>query len=196
MSEPIHQFTATVPIWSPYVTPVDLATATPEQLAAMKVTPSNKGVSPYVLTLAHDPESLEVRSPLFNLIMYGKDGLPSAERELGAVGASIVNRCIYCAAVHASRFIGLTGRNDVIETIFTDERHATLEARYQALFNFAVKLSTTPVEASTDDARALADSGMSELEQLDLVLSAAIFGWANRLMHSLGEPRACTHGPQ
>ena len=40
-------------------------------------------------------------------IMYGKDGLPSAERELGAVGASIVNRCIYCAAVHASRFIGL-----------------------------------------------------------------------------------------
>ncbi|RUU07525.1 alkylhydroperoxidase, partial [Mesorhizobium sp. M6A.T.Ca.TU.002.02.2.1] len=23
---------------------------------------------------------------------------------------------------------------------------------------------------------------------LDLVLSAAIFGWANRLMHTLGEP--------
>jgi uncharacterized peroxidase-related enzyme len=95
-----------------------------------------------------------------------------------------------CAAVHASRFIGLTGRNDVIETIFADERHATLEARDQALFNFAVKLSNTPVEAGTDGARALADSGMSELERLDLVLSAAIFGWANRLMHTLGEPRA------
>ena len=190
MSEPIHQFTATVPTWSPYVTPVDLAKATPEQLAAMKVTPSNKGVSPYVLTLALDPESLAVRSPLFNLIMYGKDGLPSAERELGAVGASVVNRCIYCAAVHASRFTGLTGRNDVIERIFADERQAILEARHQALFDFAVKLSTTPVEASTDDARALADCGMSELEQLDLVLSAAIFGWANRLMHTLGEPLA------
>src|SRR5204862_4604397 len=96
MSEPIHQFTATVPTWSPYVTPVDLAMATPEQLAAMQVTPSNKGVSPYVLTLAHDPESLEVRSPLFNLIMYGNDGLPSAESELVADGASVVNRCIYC----------------------------------------------------------------------------------------------------
>ena len=190
MSEPIHQFTSTVPIWSPYVTPVDLATATPEQISAMKVTPSNKGVSPYVLTLAHDPESLEVRSPLFNLIMYGKDGLPPAERELGAVGASIVNRCIYCAAVHASRFIGLTGRSDVIANIFAAERNATLEARHQALFNFAVKLSTTPVEASPDDARALADAGMSELEQFDLVLSAAVFGWANRLMHTLGEPQA------
>jgi uncharacterized peroxidase-related enzyme len=190
MSEPIHQFTSTVPTWSPYVTPVDLATATPEQISAMKVTPSNKGVSPYVLTLAHDPESLEVRSPLFNLIMYGKDGLPPAERELGAVGASIVNRCIYCAAVHASRFIGLTGRSDVIANIFAAERDATLEARHQALFNFAVKLSTTPVEASPDDARPLADAGMSELEQFDLVLSAAVFGWANRLMHTLGEPQA------
>ena len=126
MSEPIHQLHREIPTWSPYVTPVDLATATPEQLAAMKVTPSNNGISPYVLTLAHDPESLEVRSPLFNLIMYGKDGLPSAERELGAVGASIVNRCVYCVAVHASRFIGLTERNDVIDTIFADERDARL----------------------------------------------------------------------
>jgi alkylhydroperoxidase family enzyme len=31
---------------------------------------------------------------------------------------------------------------------------------------------------------------LSALEQLDLVLSAAIFGWANRLMHTLGEPIA------
>ena len=30
--------------------------------------------------------------------------------------------------------------------------------------------------------------GLGELEILDLVLSVAIFGWANRLMHTLGEP--------
>ncbi|EIG60602.1 MULTISPECIES: peroxidase-related enzyme [unclassified Bradyrhizobium] len=188
MSEVVHNFTTTIPTWSPYVTPVELASATPEQLAAMKVTPSNKGVSPYVLTLAHDPESLAVRSPLFNLIMYGKDGLSPAERELGALSASVVNRCIYCAAVHASRFINYSGRKEVVEEIFTDERDSTLEAREQALFNFATKLSTTPIEASADDARALGEAGLSELEQLDLVLSAAIFGWANRLMHTLGEP--------
>jgi uncharacterized peroxidase-related enzyme len=190
MSETIHDFTAVIPTWSPYVTPVELATATPEQLAAMKSTPSNKGISPYVLTLAHDPESLEVRSPLFNLIMYGKDGLPPAERELGATGASVVNRCVYCAAVHASRFIGLTKRPDVIETIFADEREARLDPRYQAIFDFAAKLSTTPVEATVEDVTALAACGLSELEQFDLVLSAAIFGWANRLMHTLGEPVA------
>jgi uncharacterized peroxidase-related enzyme len=190
MSEPVHSFTAKIPTWSPYVTPVELATATAEQLTAMKVTPSNKGISPYVLTLAHDPETLEVRSPLFNLIMYGKDGLPSAERELGAVGASIVNRCVYCTAVHASRFIGLTRREDVIDTIFKDERAARLEPRLQALFDFSAKLSTTPIEAAGDDAKKLGEAGLSALEQLDLVLSAAIFGWANRLMHTLGEPLA------
>jgi uncharacterized peroxidase-related enzyme len=190
MSEPVHSFIATIPTWSPYIAPVELAKATPEQLRALKITPSNTGASPYVLTLAHDPESLEVRSPLFNLIMYGKDGLSPAERELGALSTSIVNRCIYCAAVHASRFIGLTKRSDIVENIFANERNAELEARQQALFNFATKLSTTPIEADAKDASGLANAGLSELEQFDLVLSAAIFGWANRLMHTLGEPLA------
>lgn len=188
MSKPVHSFTTTVPTWSPYITPVALAEATPEQRAAMKVTPSNKGASPYVLTLAHDPESLEVRSPLFNLIMYGKDGLSSAERELGAVGTSVVNRCVYCAAVHASRFNGLTGRPDVIDAIFRDERDAKLEPREQAVFDFAVRLSETPPALDETAVATLRDAGLDTLEAADLVFAAAIFGWANRLMHTLGEP--------
>jgi len=154
----------------------------------MQVTPSNKGISTYVLTLAHDPESLAVRSPLFNLIMYGKDGLSLGERELGATAASVVNRCVYCAAVHASRFINYTKRTDVIEAVFADELDAELDEHLQAIFDFSAHLSTTPPEATQADAQDLADVGLSELESLDLVLSAAIFGWANRLMHTLGEP--------
>lgn len=188
MSEVVHAFTTTVPVWSPYVTPVDLASATPEQLAALQVTPSNKGVSPYVLTLAHDPESLAVRSPLFNKIMYGKDGLSSAERELGAVGASVVNRCIYCAAVHASRFNGLTQRPKVMDAIFKDERNAALEPRDQAVFDFSAQLSETPPALGDKDVDAVKAAGLDLLEAVDLVFSAAIFGWANRLMHTLGQP--------
>jgi len=188
VTEVVHSFTTTVPRWQPYVVPVDLETATAEQRDAMQVTPSNKGVSPYVLTLAHDPESLAVRSPLFNLIMYGKDGLSPGERELGATAASIVNRCVYCAAVHASRFISHTKRTDVIDAIFADELDAELDEHLQTIFDFSAHLSTTPPEATQADAQALADVGLSELESLDLVLSSAIFGWANRLMHTLGEP--------
>ena len=188
MSTVVHDFTDKVPRWQPYLTPVALTEATPEQLDAMQVTPSNKKISEYVLTLAHDPESLKVRSPLFNAIMYGKGGLSSAERELGAVGASIVNRCVYCAAVHASRFNGLTRRADVIEEIFAKGVEAELEEGHQAIFDFAVKLSRTPSEATQADLAALRDLGLSTVEILDLILSAAIFGWANRLMHTLGEP--------
>lgn len=187
-SKVVHDFTSEIPRWSPYVTPIDLAQATPEQLDALQITPSNKKVSDYVLTLAHDPESLKVRSPLFNAIMYGKGGLSSAERELGAVGASIVNACVYCAAVHASRFNALTKRTDVIEAIFTAGTAAELEEHQQAIFDFAVKLSKTPSEATPADIAALNEIGLSKLEVLDLILSASIFGWANRLMHTLGEP--------
>ena len=188
MTRVVENFTTQVPVWSPYIRPVELASATPEQLAAMQVTPSNKGVSPYVLTLAHDPESLAVRSPLFNQIMYGKDGLSSAERELGAVGASVVNHCIYCAAVHASRFNNLSKRPDVIDEIFERERQAELEPRDQAIFDFSVRLSETPPVIEEAAAADLANAGLNVLEAVDLVLSSALFGWANRLMHTLGEP--------
>ncbi|MBS7740073.1 MULTISPECIES: peroxidase-related enzyme [unclassified Chelatococcus] len=187
-NSPVHEFTAEPLQWSPYLKPVRLEEATPEQLDAMKVTPSNKKVSEYVLTLAHDPESLAVRSPLFNAIMYGRDGLSRAERELGAVGASIVNRCVYCASVHAAQFNRLTERTDVIARIFADGPAAELEEHQQAIFDFAVKLSETPPAVTREDAAALRDCGLSALEMADLVLSAAIFGWANRLMHTLGEP--------
>ncbi|MBM1173230.1 peroxidase-related enzyme [Microvirga arabica] len=184
----VHEFTTELPRWSPYITPVKLSEATPEQLDAMKVTPSNKSVSDYVLVLAHDPESLAQRSPLFNAIMYGNDGLSRAERELGAVGASVVNRCVYCAAVHASRYNQLTKQTDVVERIFQNGANAKLEKHEQAIFDFAVKLSQTPPAITADDIVNLRAIGLSELEIVDLVLSTAIFGWANRLMHTLGEP--------
>ncbi|MBL4720590.1 MAG: carboxymuconolactone decarboxylase family protein, partial [Alphaproteobacteria bacterium] len=93
MSEPIHEFTTTVPFWKPRVTPIVLKDATEQQLDALKVTPSNTKVSEYVLVLARDSETLKERTPLFNAIMYNRGGLSRAERELGAVGASVVNRC-------------------------------------------------------------------------------------------------------
>ena len=35
---------------------------------------------------------------------------------------------------------------------------------------------------------ALRAAGLDEAEILDLILSASLFGWANRLMHVLGDP--------
>ena len=188
MSRIIHKFTRNVPDWQPRVTPVKLDEATPEQLEALQVTPSNTKGSDYVLTLAHDVESLKVRSPLFNGIMYDKGGLSRAEREIGALGASIVNRCIYCAAVHASRHAQLTKDTTVTDELFARGEEADLGPRDRAIFDFARKLSAAPSEAGPEDMAALKAAGLDEAEVLDLILSTALFGWANRLMHVLGDP--------
>ncbi|WP_404935199.1 peroxidase-related enzyme [Nitratireductor sp. L15S-10] len=188
MSTIIHEFTTKIPGWRPRVQPIKLDEATPEQLDALKVTPSNTKVSDYVLVLANDVETLKVRTPLFNAIMYNRGGMGRAERELSAVGASVVNRCVYCAAVHASRYNQLTKDEQAMQAIFADGEEAELDERQKAIFLFAVKLSKAPSEASEEDMEALRDAGLRDDEILDLILSASLFGWANRLMHTLGDP--------
>ncbi|WP_340116997.1 peroxidase-related enzyme [Pelagibius sp. 7325] len=190
MSDTLHEFTTTIPEWRPRVKPIDLATASQAQLDALKVTPSNTKVSDYVLVLANDVETLAARTPLFNAIMYNRGGMGRAERELGAIGASVINRCVYCAAVHASRFNQLTKSEDVTQRVFDDGEAAQLEPRQAAIFRFAARLSKTPSEADEKDMLALREAGLKDDEILDLILSAALFGWANRLMHTLGDPVA------
>lgn len=171
--------------WHPHIAPLDLHDATPAQLEAMKVTPSNKKVSDYVRTLAHDPESYVARTVLFNAIMYVDGGLDRADRELGALGASLVNGCTYCAVVHARRHAQLTDSQAVISALYFD-RAETLGPRDAAIWQFARALSVTPSAATAEHIAALREVGLDEAEIVDLIHAIAIFGWANRLMHVLG----------
>lgn len=187
MSDVVHDFTADKLDWRPYITPVVLDGATDAQRAALRETPSNTKISDYVLVLAHDPQSLGERTPLFNGIMYARGGLARAERELGATAASVYNRCVYCVSVHAGRYNQLAKRPDVIEHVFKGEARE-LPARERAIVDFATRLSACPPAAGSAEMKALRAAGLSDAEILDLVLSVAVFGWANRLMHTLGEP--------
>ncbi len=197
MSNPIKEFTTAVPFWKPRITPVELEKANGEQLEAMKVTVSNTAIGEYTLVLAHDPETLKERTPLFNGIMYSQGGMSRSETELGAVAASMVNRCIYCAAVHSNRYNRLTKDETVMESVFASTRSADggdpgedagIGPRQKAILNFATKLSKCPSEAGEEDVKRLVENGLGMDEVLDLVLTASLFGWANRLMHVLGDP--------
>lgn len=190
----VTRFTRTVPRWRPRVAPVPGDALTDEQRDALQVTPSNTKVSDYVLVLAHDPETLAVRSPLFNAVMYDEGGLSRAERELGAIGSSMVNRCIYCAAVHAGRHVSETGSAHTVEALLRDGETARLPQRERAILDFALALSRCPSEATPAHVEALRAAGLDEAEIVDLILSVALFGWANRLMHVLGEPVAKAPG--
>jgi uncharacterized peroxidase-related enzyme len=190
MSKPMRDFTHGELEWRPWVAPLDLNVATEAQLAALKVTPSNRAVGAYSLVLAHDPEALSERSPLYNGIMFGAKGLPRADRELGAVAASRINGCAYCASVHALRFTQLTKEPEVMERIQRDGVDAVLDPRRKAILDYSAKLSRDPAAVDPADAAPLRAQGLTDLEILDLTHAVAMFAWANRLMQTLGEPAA------
>jgi uncharacterized peroxidase-related enzyme len=187
-TKPLRDFTHGEYEWVPWLDPVDLDEATPEQRAALKITPSNRGVGAYSLVLAHDPESLDARSPLYNAIMFGPRGLPRADRELGAVAASRINGCAYCAAVHAKRFTELTKEPDVMQRLQSHGIAAELDPRRRAIVDYAAKLTHDPAAVASADAAPLRAQGLTDLEILDLTHAVAMFAWANRLMQTLGEP--------
>jgi uncharacterized peroxidase-related enzyme len=190
MSKPMRDFTHGELEWRPWVAPLDLNVATEAQLVALKVTPSNRAVGAYSLVLAHDPEALSERSPLYNGIMFGAKGLPRADRELGAVAASRINGCAYCASVHALRFTQLTKEPEVMERIQRDGVDAALDPRRKAILDYSAKLSRDPASVDPADAAPLRAQGLTDLEILDLTHAVAMFAWANRLMQTLGEPAA------
>ena len=190
MKKPMRDFTHGELQWQPWITPVDLDTATAEQLTALKVTPSNRAVGAYSLVLAHDPEALAERSPLYNGIMFGAKGLPRADRELGAVAASHINGCAYCASVHALRFTQLTKEPEVMKRIQRDGADATLDPRRAAILDYSAKLTRDPASIGPADAGPLRAQGLTDFDILDLTYAVAMFAWANRLMQTLGEPAA------
>ena len=72
--------------------------------------------------------------------------------------------------------------------VFAERKNTELDERPKAILKFAAKLANCPSDATEADTKRLADNGLNMGEILDLVLSASLFGWANRLMHVLGDP--------
>jgi len=183
-----HGFTNEPLDWKAWLDVVNVAQATPEQVAVLEESHPKAKVSDYYLFLVHQPEILRQRSTAFNAIMYAPGGLARAERELGATVVSRINGCVYCASVHAQRFEQLAKRNDVIAQVFEDPHTAGTTARERAIVDFSIQITQAPAEVNAASIQALQTAGLTPTEILDLVHSDAIFAWANRLMLNLGEP--------
>lgn len=184
----INGFTNRSLEWASWLLPVKLDEATPDQLKVLDESHAQARTSAYYLTLAHQPVMLRHRSEGYNLIMYAPGGLPRAERELGAMVVSVTNGCVYCTSVHAQRFAQLARRHDTVEQVFTNPATAGTTERERAIARFAQAVTLNPQGLGRAEVRPLRELGMSEEDILDLLHAVAIFGWANRLMHNLGEP--------
>lgn len=171
--------------WSPWIVPFEAAEATEEQRAVL---PGQRIDSPYFRLLALDPPVLGERTATDMGIFYTQGGLPRPDRELAATVTSRINGCIYCASVHSRRAAQLSGRTDDIQRLLDEGVSATLDDRWRAISDLSAALTMTPPTPTQAHVDRLRDLGLSDLEILDVIQSAAFFAWANRLMLTLGEP--------
>ncbi|MBV9581180.1 MAG: alkylhydroperoxidase domain protein, partial [Chloroflexi bacterium] len=184
-----HAFTVDQLAWTPWLQPLDLADATPEQAAALEGT---RGNSPYFRLLARDVRVLTERTATDRGIFYTPAGAPRAERELAAAATSRLNGCVYCASVHARLAGQLSKRTEDINRLLREGvapgTSLNLDHRWQAVVDLAVGLASTPSSATPADVARARQAGFSDLELLDVLQAGAFFAWANRLMLTLGEP--------
>jgi uncharacterized peroxidase-related enzyme len=181
-------FTLDPLLWRPWIETVDDLGPTEEQEALLqKVAPRPQG-RPYYAVLAHDVPALRERTGLFNAIMYGQGGLRRADRELATVATSRINGCPYCASVHARRVVELTKESALVQRLLDEGIGAELPARERLIVDLAAKVTDDPDGMTAADLAPMRGAGFSDAEILDVILSAAMFAWANRLMQTLGEP--------
>lgn len=173
--------------WKAWLDVVDVEKATPKQIEVLEASHPQAKTSDYYLLLVHEPEILEHRSTTYNAIMYAPGGLSRADRELGALAVSRINRCVYCASVHAQRFEQLAKRHQIVADIFDNPATAGDIERDKAIIRLATELTESPSSFSEARIQELKNLGLEDKEILDLIHSVAIFGWANRLMLNLGE---------
>ncbi len=181
-------FTSETLEWRAWVPVLDLTEATPEQQKVLDESHPKARTSPYYLLLVQEPEVLRQRSKLFNTIMYGPRGAARAERELAAAAESRLNGCPYCLSVHAQRYVQLKGDPKLMDRLVQDGVDAPMDPRSRAITDLSVALSQTPPSAGPAHVERLRGEGMEDDEILDIILSTAMFAWANRLMQTLGEP--------
>jgi alkylhydroperoxidase domain protein/CMD domain protein len=171
--------------WAPWIEPFAAADATDEQRAVL---PGQRLDSPYFRLLALDPAVLGERTATDMGIFYTHGGLPRPDRELSAAVTSRVNGCIYCASVHSRFAAQLSKRTDDVQRLLDEGIGAELDPRWRALTDLAAALTVTPPAATQAHLATLRGLGLADLDMLDALQAAAFFGWANRLMLSLGEP--------
>jgi uncharacterized peroxidase-related enzyme len=185
----LNGFTNETLQWRSWLSPLDVTETTPLQQAVLDESHPQARTSAYYLTLIHQPLMLRHRSAAYNAIMYAAGGAPRAERELAAMVVSVTNGCVYCTSVHAQRFAQLARRHDTVEQVFRNPATAGVDERERAIARFAQAVTLRPHTLAAADVAPLACLGMSAEQILDVLHATAIFGWANRLMHNLGEPQ-------
>lgn len=122
----------------------------------------------------------------FRELLQGESELSQAEREMIGVVVSAQNRCLYCLVSHGAELRRLLADPALAERIAFDYRRAGLDARTLAMLDYTVKITAQPVECSEADIAHLRSVGLSEQAIFDVIETAAMFNFTNRLASASG----------
>lgn len=142
--------------------------------------------SAYYRMLALDPEIFAQRTNVDSAIFYSTEGLARGERELCAAISSIVTGCPVCTATHTRFASNFTKRPEDVKRFLTEGLDADIDSRWNAITNAAAALAAVEPELGRIDIDSLRGNQIPEDEILDVIHSTAFFGWANRLLLTLG----------
>src|SRR5215213_1782680 len=140
------------------------------------------------------PQQLRGFIALYDAIMTEDSNLTKAEREMIAVAVSAQNHCFYCLTSHGA-VLRIRSKDEVLaDTIAANYRAADLTPRQRAMLDLAIKITIDSAAIGDQDLAALREHGFSDEDIMDIIQTAALFNYSNRVSSALGlRPNAEYH---
>ncbi len=133
-----------------------------------------------------NPEAMKAHLDLYLTIMFGRNGLTRARREMIAVVVSAVNDCQYCVVHHSAALSRYVRDQTFVKQLSDDYTKAALSAKDKAMLHYAVKLTRNLNEMSEEEVRRLRNAGLADEEILAITLVTSYFNFVNRIVEGLG----------
>jgi len=159
----------------------------PEDIRARILAVQEKsGFVPNVfLTLAYRPDEFRAFFAYHDALMEKDSGLTKAEREMIAVAVSAQNHCFYCLTSHGA-VLRIRAKDEVLaDAIAANYRAANLTPRQRAMLDLAVKITDDSAAVGDQDIAALRGHGFSDEDIMDIIQTAALFNYSNRVAGAL-----------
>lgn len=168
--------------------PVPAEDQLPESLQGLfKKAKEKVGFVPNVFRVySYRPERFSAWFAHYKQLHEPTENLSAAEREMIAVAVSMANGCLYCLVAHGAALRQALGDPIKADRITLDYKRAGLDARMEAVLDFATLLTESPVNASPEDIAHLQSFGLTLEEVWDVIEIAAMYNFTNRMASATG----------
>ncbi|HET7651952.1 MAG TPA: peroxidase-related enzyme [Acidimicrobiales bacterium] len=149
---------------------------------------ANIGFVPNVFrAYAWRPERFRAWFAHYRQLHEPTEHLSEAEREMIAVAVSMANGCLYCLVAHGDALRLALGDRVLADRIIFDFRRAGLPPKQHAMLEYAVKITTTPLDCDERDLDRLRGAGLTDEEVWDVIEIASMYNFTNRMAMATGQ---------